>query len=374
MEKVEIPLPGTAPGMRLMLREYAFGPKDADRSLYVQAALHAGEVPGLLVIQHLLERLASLERIEALRGRIAVMTWANPIGMQQVVGGALTGRFDCAGSGNFDRRFPDIRAEVVRRIASGDRPLTRRNAQAWLTTIAAPPTHGTDPVEYLKSMLLSRAFAYDMALDLHCDKTAVMHVYSNWAHEARAVALARCLAAPVLLLEEHAGGGTFDQAFHDAWNALRQSGMPCDSRQGFAAVVELRGQRDVSDELATHDVDALLDFLRIEGFVADRQAGAPQKTPAIAALEAVDHLKATQTGMVTWHVPVGTRVERNEVIAEIVGEARDRTVCRTMVRSPTDGILVARMHVHYVLAGQRIAMIAGSERIPERITGALLPD
>ncbi|RQS65791.1 succinylglutamate desuccinylase [Burkholderia sp. Bp8963] len=374
MERLEIPLPGTASGMRLTLCEYAFGSVDADRSLYVQAALHAGEVPGLLVIQHLLERLASLEQAGALCGRITVMTWANPIGMQQVVGGALTGRFDCAGSGNFDRRFPDIRSEIARRGCAADRPRTLRDAKMWLIAIAAQAAQGTDPVESLKATLLSRAFAHDMALDLHCDKTAIMHVYSNWAHEKRAVSLAQCLEAPVLLLEDHAGGGTFDQAFHEAWTALRQSGLTCDSRHGFAAVVELRGQRDVSDELAIRDADALLDFLRLEGFVVDRHADSQRKTPAITALEAVDHLKAAQSGVVSWRVPVGTYVERGAVIAEIVGEAPDRAMYRTTVQSRTDGILVARMHVHYVLAGQRIAMVAGNERIPGRIKGALLPD
>ncbi|KER69942.1 hypothetical protein HR51_21095 [Burkholderia cepacia] len=374
METRDIVLPGTAPGMGLTLREYTFGPNNAECSLYVQAGLHAGEVPGLLLIQHLLECLVSLERLGALTGRIAVMTWANPVGMQQVVGGALTGRFDCAGSGNFDRRFPDVRSEVLRRIAAGERPQTCRDAKAWLMDIAAPVAEGADPVEYLKAMLLCRAFAHDMALDLHCDKTATMHVYSNWAQAERATALARCLKSPVLLLEDHAGGGTFDQAFHDAWFALRECGLPCDSQQGFSAVIELRGQRDVSDELAVGDADALLDFLRIEGLVSDREAVAQRSAPTIAALEAVDHVKATQAGVVSWQVPVGAYVERDAVIAEIVGATPHHTTCRVAVKARTDGILVARMHVHYVLAGQRIAMIAGNETVPGRIAGALLPD
>ncbi|TDG01255.1 succinylglutamate desuccinylase [Paraburkholderia guartelaensis] len=374
MEIEDIPLPGSAPGLSLSLREYAFGPKDADCSLYVQAALHAGEVPGLLLIQHLLERLVTLERLGALNGRIAVMTWANPIGMQQVVGGTLTGRFDCAGSGNFDRRFPDVRLEVLRRIEAGDHPRTLHEVKAWLMAIAAPDTKGADPVDYLKATLLCRAFAHDMALDLHCDKTAIMHVYSNWAQEERATALARCLKSPVLLLEEHAGGGTFDQAFHDTWLALRRGGLPCESRQGFSAVIELRGQRDVSDELAIGDADALLDFLRIEGLVVDREAVAQRSAPVIAALEAVDHVKATQSGIVSWQVGPGEYVERDSVIAEIVGVTPCHAARRVEVRARTNGILVARMHVHFVLAGQRIAMMAGSETVPGRVAGALLPD
>lgn len=183
METLDIPLPETVPGMRLTLREYAFGQRGADRSLYVQAALHAGEVPGLLVVQHLLEKLARLERTGTLAGHVVVMTWANPIGMQQVVGGTLTGRFDCAGSGNFDRRFPDIGSEVVRWIAAGRRHRSPCEAKNWLRAMVTPRVESADPVEYLKAMLLYRAFAHDMVLDLHCDKTAIMHVYSNWAHK-----------------------------------------------------------------------------------------------------------------------------------------------------------------------------------------------
>jgi uncharacterized protein len=374
MEILDIPLPETAAGMQMKLREYAFGPKDADRSVYLQAALHAGEVPGLLVIQHLLEMLASLELAGTLIGRVTVMTWANPIGMQQVIDGALTGRFDCAGSGNFDRRFPDTCSEVARRVEAGDCPKDGEGAKAWLMEMSAPVAEGQDPVEHLKKMLLWRAFAHDMVLDLHCDKTAVMHVYSNWAHEQRAVTLAQCLRAPVLLLEDQAGGGTFDQAFHDAWSALRRCGIQCGPRQGFAAVVELRGQRDVSDAYAIGDARALLDFFRSEGFVADHRQTTQQESPAISALEAVDHLKATHTGIVTWHVPVGAHVDRDTVLAEIIRLEDGQTVSRTAVRSRIDGILVARTHVHFVLSGQRIAMIAGREAVPGRIRGSLLPD
>ncbi|MBN3785797.1 succinylglutamate desuccinylase/aspartoacylase family protein [Burkholderia sp. Ac-20353] len=374
MDTLDLPLPDISPGMRMTLREYTFGPKDAERSIYLQAALHAGEVPGLLVIQHLLTMLESLEFARALTGRVTVMTWANPIGMQQFVGGTLTGRFDCAGSGNFDRRFPDIGSEVVQQFKAGNCPTNRDDAKYRLMEMAKPAEQGSDPVEYLKKILLWRAFAHDMVLDLHCDKTAVMHVYGNWAHERRAVSLSRCLKAPVLLLEDSAGGGTFDQSFHDAWSALRQCGLRSGSRQGFAAVVELRGQRDVSDILAVRDAGALVDFLRIEGFVVDGQQPVRHEPPAISALEAVDHLKATRTGIATWSVPVGTFVTRGAEIGVITGLTDGQAESRTVVRSSIDGILVARMHVHFVLAGQRIAMIAGQDKVPGRITGGLLPD
>jgi uncharacterized protein len=374
MEILDLPLPDLSPGTRMMLREYTFGPQEAEHSIYLQAALHAGEVPGLLVIQHLLTRLESLESDRALTGRVTVMTWANPVGMQQFVGGTLTGRFDCAGSGNFDRRFPDIGSEVVRRFGAGNGPTHHDDAKYRLMEMARPAEQGSDPVEYLKKILLWRAFAHDMVLDLHCDKTAVMHVYGNWTHEQRTVTLSRCLNAPVLLLEDSAGGGTFDQAFHDAWSALRQCGLQCGSRQGFAAVVELRGQRDVSDTFATCDADALVDFLRIEGFVGDGRQSVQHEPPAISALEAVDHLKAMRTGIVTWCVPVGTFVARGAEIGVITDLTDGQAESRTVVRSSIDGVLVARMHVHFVLAGQRIAMIAGRDKVPGRVGGALLPD
>ncbi|EKS9793915.1 MULTISPECIES: succinylglutamate desuccinylase/aspartoacylase family protein [Burkholderia] len=374
MEIMDLPLPDLSPGTRMTLREYTFGPKDAEHSVYFQAALHAGEVPGLLVIQHLLARLESLEFDRALAGRVTVMTWANPVGMQQFVGGTLTGRFDWAGSGNFDRRFPDIGSEVVRQFTGGSYPTNRDDAKYRLMEMARPAEQGSDPVAYLKTILLWRAFAHDMVLDLHCDKTAVMHVYGNWAHEQRAVSLSRCLNAPVLLLEDSAGGSTFDQSFHDAWSALRRCGLQCGSRQGFAAVVELRGQRDVSDTLAACDAGALIDFLRIEGFVVDGRPPAHREPPVISALEAVDHLKATRTGIVTWSAPVGSFVARGAEIGAITALTNGQAESRTVVRASIDGILVARMHVHFVLAGQRIAMIAGQDQVPGRISGALLPD
>ena len=57
MKTRHVTLKSTGPAANLSLCHHTFGPPSGRKALYIQAALHAGEVPGLLVTQHLLSAL-----------------------------------------------------------------------------------------------------------------------------------------------------------------------------------------------------------------------------------------------------------------------------------------------------------------------------
>lgn len=371
--QVELESTGVGTSCNLTLR--TFGPPSGRKALYIQAALHAAEVPGLLVLQHFLAMLAKLEESDRLLHRVTVATWANPIGMAQHLMGHLTGRFDLGGTGNFDRNFCDVRSEIGATFGTAEQRIpSTTELKSWLSNAALKFDSSLDPVHVLKRQLLAIGFEHDAVLDLHCDKTAMMHIYSSWDYQERAAALAQCMGAPILILEDEAGGGTFDQAFRDAWRKIKSLGISRDPAIGFAAVVELRGQRDVSDELAVADAAGLVDFLRSEGIARTDTSVSAGPAPAIVALNAIEHVAAPSAGVIAWKAACGQHVTRGAVIAEIAACDSEVPGRRTPIHASASGTLIARAHISLVTPGQHVAMIGGNEALPDRQSGKLLHD
>ncbi|MGF6439583.1 putative deacylase [Paraburkholderia youngii] len=79
MKTRHVTLQSTGPGADLGLCHHTFGPPSGRKALYIQAALHAGEVPGLLVIQHLISALTRAEQDGELLHQVTVSRWANPL-------------------------------------------------------------------------------------------------------------------------------------------------------------------------------------------------------------------------------------------------------------------------------------------------------
>ncbi len=72
------------------------------------AALHADEIPPLLVLHKLVPLLEQAERDDAVTGEVVVVPVANPIGSDQYLFGIHQGRY-AQGSGlNFNRRYPNL--------------------------------------------------------------------------------------------------------------------------------------------------------------------------------------------------------------------------------------------------------------------------
>ena len=75
---------------------FHYGPAGSGRKVYIQASLHADELPGMLVAHHLRQKLLALEAQGALLGEVVVVPVANPIGLAQTLLRAPHGRFDLA--------------------------------------------------------------------------------------------------------------------------------------------------------------------------------------------------------------------------------------------------------------------------------------
>ncbi|MDT4821601.1 ectoine utilization protein EutE [compost metagenome] len=362
--KRTIPLPGLYPGVVHELTVFQFGASNTSRSIYLQAGLHADENPGLLVLQHLLERLKELDDRDGIDGLITIVPFANPIGMSQRVFDSVLGRFDLGNGENFNRNFPSFDALVSQQVSAE----IERSAADWKACFVShldslKPTTATATMKWHLTRL---AIQHDIVLDLHCDIDCVSHLYASQAQEDQAVRLAGALKVPVVLLEpDGAGGQAFDNVYSSAWRQLELNGAIASGQRGFSATVELRGKADIDDPLAKADAAGLLEFMAQEGIVDGHAMDELDAQPRVARcypLVAASHVPCPVAGLVVYRKRPGDAVDEGEVIAEVVH--LDGIGERTPVRSDCAGMLVIRQAPGLVRPGQRLALIASHMRSP----------
>jgi len=370
------PLLSPTPGTSRELLSLHYGPTGTGRKVAIQASLHADEVPGLLVAHHLRRRLAELEAQGALRGEIVLVPFANPVGLSQWVLGSHEGRFDLASGENFNRLYADLapRAAAILepRVRSGA-GVGVADARAALRQACAELTVTTE-LQCLRRTLLGLAIDAEVVLDLHCDNEAVLHLYTLPALWTEVEPLARLTGSRAVLVADVSGDEPFDEACSAVWQRL---GAALSERTGrkiefpaacVGVTVELRGERDVAHEFAAPDAEAILQYLAWRGFVT----GAPSSLPELACeptpLAGSIPVLAPHGGVLVHARPLGTRVRKGEVVAEIVDPSSGGVAA---LESPTDGVLYARESRRFVTAGTRVCKVAGRE--PVR-SGKLLSD
>lgn len=374
-----IALPAASPGTERTLRVHRYGAPGARPKAYVQAALHADEIPGLLVAQHLLRGLEQAQAEGRIRGEVVVIPVANPVGLSQHLNGRLLGRFDGEGTGNFNRGFPDLTPAALERLQgrmSVDLAANVALIRQTLRSVLADQPAARE-TEALKRALLGQAIDADFVFDLHCDGEALLHLYAAQQQREEAMELGAELGAAAVLLEQEAGGNPFDEACAGPWWKLREAlamegSMPLAC---FATTVELRGQADVTDEDAATDTAALLRFLQRRGVISGDPGPLPELRCAPTPLNGVDVLTAPAAGVVVYHKRLGDTVAAGEVVAELMDPLGEPLgMARTPIRSNTKGLLFARMTERLARPGQKFCKVAGREPLNYRQAGKLLED
>lgn len=92
MQHIQHVLPWSASGTQRTLSVFRFG--SGPRKAYIQASLHADELPGMRVAVELKRRLRELEAQGRLNGVIELVPMANPIGIGQMFQATHQGRFE----------------------------------------------------------------------------------------------------------------------------------------------------------------------------------------------------------------------------------------------------------------------------------------
>lgn len=370
MQRLDHPLPWNSPGTTRQLTVLSYG--TGSRKAYIQAALHADELPGMRVAVALRRRLAELEGQGRLLGRIELVPVANPIGLAQMLQATHQGRFDFNSGKNFNRDFPALADAVAPRLhgklcadASANVALIR---SAMLEVLDQLPPPGS-AVEGLQRLLLRQACDADLVLDLHCDFESVLLLYALPQAWPPLRSLAAHLGAEAVLLAEDSGGQSFDEACAAPWlhlaEAFPDAAIPLAC---LTATVELRGMADTQPQQAEEDAEAILAFLAENGFISGTWPEAPAPRCDATPFAGAQYAYAPHAGVVSYLQPLGARVRRGDALFEVIDPLGEQ---HSVVRASTDGLLYARERLRFAQPGLWLAKVAGAEPIR---SGRLLSD
>ncbi|KXV11437.1 succinylglutamate desuccinylase [Caballeronia megalochromosomata] len=358
------PLVGAALGTGRAITSYRFGPQDGDASpkVYIQASLHADELPGMVVAWYLKRHFAGLETAGRLAARIVLVPVANPAGLNQHWFGAQMGRFEMRSGQDFNRRFPEIGPELALELKdrlTADPAHNARLIRAALRgQMAALQAH--TELESQRIELMKLACDADLVIDLHCDWEAVAHLYTTPNAWPAIEPLARYLGSEAQLLADVSGGEPFDEACTAAWRYLRGAfddrfPIPMAAR---SVTLELRGVRDVSHDMAARDAQAIVDYLTHIGMIAGEAPEPPPLRHPATPLAGCEYVHAPVSGVILHRRDIGETVRAGDIIAEVLDPLDDRLV---PLIAQTEGVLYARHWTRFATAGMLVARIAGED-------------
>lgn len=355
-----IDLPALNPGATHRLTVQRFGQSGARPQVYVQASLHADEIPGMICAVHLREALLALEAEGAIRGEVILVPVANPLGLGQVMFGHGIGRFALSDGGNFNRDFPHLTPGALKRVESMLGPDAAANVAAIRKALAEEVEAWavSTQVGALKKELIRLAVGADIVLDLHCDAEGAMHLYTQPTSAETFAPLAAWLGSQATLVAQESGGDPFDEVFSRPWVELRARfplapiPLACHS-----TTVELRGQADVAHGTARADAAAIVAFLRHVGAIAGAAPPLPEEAGSVTPLASSEPLVAPHSGIIVYHAAAGAMIEAGDAVAEIIDPV---TGTVTPVIAQSSGVLFARSGSRFATPGKRLGKIAGT--------------
>jgi uncharacterized protein len=376
VERIELGAPSLGSTRHLTVHRY--GRPGSRPKAYLQASLHADEIPPMLVQHHLIRLLDEADRAGAIRGEIVVVPVANPIGSGQVLISTLSGRHDAAGGGNFNRRWPDFSLGLADRLQGKLGGDEAKNVAAVRQAIGEALAEMTANSHLARKRLALARLAYDsdFVFDLHCDSEALLHLYLNTAHWPLAADLSAEIGSRGTMICDDSGAGSFDETFITPWTRLAGElggkypiPVPC-----LGATIEYRGEADVSDGVAEPDARALFRFFQRRGLIAGDPGPLRKALCEATRLEATDIVRVDSPGVLAYRVELGAQVKKGDVIADLVDPmADDPLKARVAITSKTDGLVLTRLHQKLVKPGDAIAKIVGREPLAYR-KGTLLDD
>lgn len=368
MQRTEHPLLSQSLGSQKTLVAFQFGDPLARPKVYVQASLHAGELPGMLVAHHLRGILEQADAEGRMTGQVVLVPAANPIGLAQRIDHHVQGRFEFGTSENFNRHYPDlaqaIGADVLGRL--GEDPasnvaLVRSAMQQWLEQWSP-----ANELDSLRRRLLLLAHDADLVLDLHCDGESVMHLYCEEPCWPAMKPLAQLLQCQAVLLARDSGGGPFDERLSGIWWQLAErveaTGRMAPLPQACASTtVELRGEGDVLHTLARPDAQAIAQYLVHAGVMRAEAQPLPALRCEPTPLAGSQTLRSELPGVLVYRVQPGQRVHAGEVVAEVIDPTAPGASHVHEVKSAVDGVLYAIVRDRYLQAGGEVGKVAGAK-------------
>lgn len=330
---------GDTVGVSYEFPVYRFAGSDASApSAYLQAALHAGELPGTVAIHGLMPLLRKAEAEGRIKGAVTIVPWANPVGRAQHLFGDHQGRFHVGTRTNFNRAFPKLKSPQ------------EAAALDW-----------RDPGEHadarLKRRLLSLSVGHDIVLDLHCDDEGPVYLYVARMLWPAMADCAAALGAKAVVLWDDDPDGTFEGGSLEPWLTAPPEAARFDRR--VVTTVEYRGQADVGRETADADAAGLYRFLVARGVVADPSLPPlPAYVGPAAPIGHVEMIAAPRAGAVLFDVKPGERVEKGQRLASIVFDPGEPDGAVDIL-APQAGLVLTRVMRRSVRSGDDVIKLIG---------------
>lgn len=368
-----------SPGTERHLVVHRFGRAGARPKVYMQAAIHANELPGVMALHHLLPMLDKAAAQNRIKGEIIVVPSCNPIGYAQFQGSQHLGRYHFLGRDNFNRNHHDLSEAVAAKVekqlsANPDRniALIRRAALE-----AANEIEVTSEIGHWRKILIGMSIDADYMLDLHCDVNAALHLFISEGGQAEARILGAELgAAAIMYNSPYPTTLTFSGVNGALWSRLaeRFPNKPI-PEACFSVTVEFRGQGDVTDETGAKDAAGLFNYLTRVGAVTGRAGNSPRLKCQVTPMSGMDVGYAPNSGMLTYKKQPGDKIRKGETICEIIDPLAGRKEKRVAIKASTDGILFSR-HTDGLLTypGMVLFRLAGPKPLAHRIGKTGLDD
>ncbi|MES2951233.1 MAG: succinylglutamate desuccinylase/aspartoacylase family protein [Pseudomonadota bacterium] len=374
MQRIDHSLLSPSLGSQKTLTSFHFGTPGRGPKVYIQASLHAEELPGMLVAHHLRALLMAADAAGEVLGEVVLVPVANPIGLAQRVDHKPMGRFDLDTSENFNRHYPDLAKAIWPAIQEtlGSDPVANIAAVRKAIGIYLQEWKPDTELQSLRRSLLMLSHDADYVLDLHCDCEAVMHFYTEEACWPQFETLTRFLQCQAILLAKNSGSGPFDECLSGVWwqlaDKLSAAGSSAPLPQGCCSTtIEFRGETDVSHELARVDAQALFSYLQHAHVITCAQMPpVPAALCQVTPLAGSETLHAQAAGVVVFAAQVGQVLQVGDLVAEVIDPITNQT---QRVLAGVAGPLYARIRDRYITAGGELGKIAGAKAFR---TGELL--
>jgi len=376
-DKVSRQLVGDTPGRTTELNYFRIGPQDATKKVYLQAALHADEQPGILVLHHLLQLLREADAAGELKARFVVFPMVNPLGMGDIEFGRHQGRYNLSTGVNHNRAWPVLYDAVGEELLTklgvdADENLRQIRAalRNWVETLPQ-----VTALDRWRQCLIGEACDADYVFDVHCDDDSLIHIFTLPQLAENMQQLANWTGAAATLLAEDSGGGSFDEVWPAIWLRLASE---CPDKPVPLAVVsctlEYRGRFDTFDELNRRDAENLYGYFQEQGMIGGKPVGQKQEAPIPTDLRATEYLRAPQAGLLAYNVELEDWVEKGDRIADLIRlDGEGAFVERIPLLAGTSGRVISRKITKYVWANANVCKIVGSEILESR-NGNLLSD
>jgi predicted deacylase len=380
VQRFAIQLPTMTPGTSRSIQCLRFGRKGARPKLYIQAAIHANEMPGTMALHHLMPQLIEADEKGLIQGEIIVVPTVNPIGQAQLVGNQHLGRYNLLSYENYNRNWIDLAPAVAERIAKKLGQDAEENI-ALIRKTALAVLKELEPVNELRTLrveIQKLSVDADFVLDLHCDIHAALHLFMaarDWPQgtatkSGPAYELAADLGSEATMYNEpYPSALTFSGVNGALWARLAERFPEASIPQAcMSCTVEMRSQFDVSHAQGEQDAARLLRWIVRQGIIKGDPGRLPRLKVPATPMQGMDVGYCPKDGFLAYHLDPGAKVKKGQAVCDVIDPASPHgPKARTTVYAQTDGVLFAkRLNGSLAWPGLVLYRIAGEQRLAHR--------